>query len=237
MSVLELLINGRSASWRGGVRFAQTLCLAGAVLVLPVVATAGTSVEADLAVSVSVVPSVFGPGSRGTVALTLHNLGPGPSGDPDMGVFANWVFQRGFRLEVPSDRPPYEIRGPVSGCSIVEEIVGPFVDLSFGLVWTYYFQVLQPGESRTCTFQIEFYPRAFDSFDTHWRTATSPTDPNPDNNRVDYRFVSGAPYAEPIPVPAMNWAGLSLLLVGMGGLAFAQRRRVLRSPPVRASAE
>jgi hypothetical protein len=216
--------------------FAQTLCLAGTALVLPVVATAGTSVEADLAVGVSVVPSVFGPGSRGTVALTLHNLGPG-SGDPDMGVFANWVFQRGFRLEVPSDRPPYEIRGPVSGCSIVEEIVGPFVDLSFGLVWTYYFQVLQPGESRTCTFQIEFYPRAFDSFDTHWRTATSPTDPNPENNRVDYRFVFGAPYTEPIPVPATNWQGLSLLLVGMGGLAFAQRRQVLRSAPVRVSAE
>jgi len=210
------------------MKFARMVCLAGAALVLPVVAMAGTTVQADLAVSVSVTPSVFSPGSSGTVSLTLHNLGPDPSGDPDLGILANWVFQRGFRLEVPSDRPPYEVRGPVSGCLIVEEIVGPFTDLSFGLVWTYYFQTVQPGESRTCTFQIEFYPRPFESFDTYWRTATSSTDPNPENNRVDYRFVAGTPYVEPIAVPAMKWPGVVLLLVGMGWLAFQQRRQALR---------
>jgi hypothetical protein len=184
-------------------------------------ASAGTPpVQADLAVSVSVTPSEFSPGSHGSISLTLNNHGPDTAGT---GAFSNLVFQRGFRLEVPTDRPPYDIRDPVIGCFVVTEIVGPFSDLSFGLVWSYYFDVIAPGTSRTCTFPIEFYPQPFENFDTFWITALSTEDPNPSNNRVDYRFVAGTPFLAPTPVPTMGLPGLMALLSGLGWLGLRHR--------------
>ncbi len=197
------------------------LCLA--MMVMRAEAVAGTpSVQADLELSVSVTPSAFSPGNRGTVALTLLNHGPDAAGT---GAFDTLVYQRGFRLEVPSDRPPYEIREPVTGCFIASELVGPFPDFSFGLVWAYYFGIIPAGESRTCTFAIEFYPRPFESFDTFWRASLYTEDPNPSNDRADYRFVAGTPYVAPVPVPATNWLGMTGLLSGLSWLALWRQRR------------
>lgn len=206
------------------MKFILMLCFA--MMLMRAEAMAGTSpVQADLELSVSVTPSVFSPGSRGTVALTLHNHGPDAAGT---GAFDTLVYQRGFRLEVPSDRPPYEIREPVTGCFIASELVGPFPDFSFGLVWAYYFGVIPAGESRTCTFAIEFYPRPFESFDTFWRASLYTEDPNPSNDRADYRFVAGTPYVAPIPVPATDWPGMAGLLIGLSWLTW--RRQGLSSP-------
>ena len=199
----------------------------GFALALPAVTTAGTpTVQADLEVSVSVTPSSFSPGSQGIVSLTLTNHGPDTAGT---GSFANLVLQRGFRLEVITDRPPYEIREPVSGCVIAPEIVGPFSDLSFGFVWTYYFDAIPAGTSRTCTFAIEFSPRPFDSFDTFWRTAATTEDPNPANNQADYRFIAGIPLIPPQPVPGLRLIAqlllaASLLLLALQATSAVRRR-------------
>lgn len=181
-------------------------------------ADSSTQSRADLSLSVHVTPSSFAPGERGTVRLTLHNAGPDAAGTIRPGPFANLVLQRGFRLESAYQRGPYQVVAPVSGCFITYDIVGPYTDLSFGLVWSYYFEVVPAGESRTCTFDIKFADRPFSTFETFWRSISYPgEDPNIDNDRVDYTFIAAGDL--PVPVPASSfWAmtGLAALLVSLG---------------------
>ena len=178
---------------------------------------AGTPVvRADLAVSVVVSPLTVSPGGTATVWLTLHNAGPDTAGasQPD-NPLPNLVLQRGFRLAQSSDRGPYEIQGPIAGCVIAEDIVGPFADLSFGLVWSFYFPPILAGESRTCSFEIEFARQPLESFDTFWRTATSSEDLNPSNNQIAYRFVVGNPTNLATPIPTLSLLAKLLLVVGL----------------------
>lgn len=198
----------------------RTLLAAATLIALSVSVHADSPIHthADLSLSLHVTPSSFAPGQLGTVRLTLHNAGPDAAGTIRPGPFANLVLQRGFRLESAYQRGPYEVVAPVSGCFITYDIVGPYTDLSFGLVWSYYFEVVPAGESRTCTFDIRFADRPFSTFDTFWRSVSYPgEDQNVDNDRVDYTFIAAADL--PVPVPASAFwamAGLAVSLVSLG---------------------
>jgi len=191
-------------------------------------ASAGTlHPQVDLYVSVSTDPVPFVPGGRGTVALTLHNAGPDAAGTTFPGTYAIDVIQSGFIIT--SHPPPYEIRGPVEGCFIAETITEPLPNGDIGLVWEFYFDVVSPGASRTCTFGIEFYPSTRDSFTTSW-IAVSPNDEdtNPGNNRVHYTFA-----APPVSIPTASsrgLIGLGISLLVMSWIACRNRVRIEHQP-------
>lgn len=193
--------------------------------------------QIDVSIAVSVTPSAFQPGDRGTVTLTLHNAGPtaagvaqpGPFGDQ----FANYVIGPGFRLPTTWDWGPFDILwSTVSGCVATYDVIGPGPppDFFFALVFQFYFEVIPPGESRVCTFDIQFLPEPFETFETRWSYTISAAqeDTNPADNEVFYTIVAGAPYVPPAPVPTLSrWASIGL---GMGLLALAtahRRRRVM----------
>ncbi len=83
-------------------------------------------------------------------------------------------------------------------------------------MFSYWFDAIPAGESRTCTYRVHVLPSTVESFDTHWTVRSSNDDDiNPDNDRFDYTFVA-APPAPPVPVPsgpAWGWAGLALGLL------------------------
>lgn len=182
--------------------------------------------------SVSVSPASFSPGSSATVTLTLHNAGPATAGSTTRPPhLANLVLQKGFRREPPLNRPPYAIPTQGTGCFISYDIVGPLADLSFGWVWSFYFELIPAGESRTCTFPIQFYPTTTESFETFWVSSPLAPDPNPGNDRAFYTFVAGTPYVAPTPVPALAPSGLVTLILALMGVG-AWRKQTI---PVRPS--
>jgi len=184
--------------------------------------------------SVSVTPSSFQPGDRGTVTLTLANAGPDAAGVAQAGdPLANFVIGPGFRLPTTWDWGPFDILwSTVSGCVATYDVIGPGPppDFFFALVFQFYFEVIPPGESRVCTFDIQFLPEPFETFETQWTYVVRGTqvDTNPANNEVFYTIVAGAPYVPPAPVPTLSrWASIGL---GMGLLALAtayRRRRAM----------
>jgi hypothetical protein len=189
-------------------------------MAVPTAIEAQTYARVDVSVSVSVAPVPFAPGGRSTVSLTIHNAGPDAAGTANPGPYAIDVIQRGFIItHFP---PPYEIRNPVAGCRITETITEPLPNGDIGLVWEFYFDVLQAGASRTCTFDIEFYPFTRDSFTTGWlaNPGYHEIDSNPDNNRVSYTFRAAA-----VPIPATSGFSLLMLTIGLFALAGLARSR------------
>lgn len=189
--------------------------------------------QIDVSISVAVTPSAFQPGDQGTVTLSLQNYGPEPAGVVQPGpfgeLFANFVIGPGFALANASEWGPFDIVWEsVSGCFATYDIVGPGPppNFSFGLIFQFYFEVVQPNQTRTCTFDVVFRPRPFETFESRWRYVPSGAqlDTNPANNEVFYTFVAGTTYAAPTPVPASSW----ITLVGLGSglllLAFQRRR-------------
>ena len=200
-------------------RFARTtaLCLLMSTMVS---VPAGALPQVDLSVSVSTTPVPYVPGGHGTVTLTVHNAGPDAAGTTFPGPYAIDVIQDGFTIT--HNPPPYEIRAPVIGCLITETITEPLPDGNIGLIWEFYFDVIPAGGSRTCTFDIEFYPSTRQSFTTGWLAVIpSDNDTNPNNNRVNYTFLAGTQQ-----VPAITNPGLLVLAIGLLFLAWAFRRRV-----------
>lgn len=190
--------------------------------------------QIDVSITVSVTPSAFQPGDRGTVTLTLHNAGPtaagvaqpGPFGDQ----FANYVIGPGFRLPTTWDWGPFDILwSTVNGCVATYDVIGPGPppDFFFALVFQFYFEVIPPGESRVCTFDIQFLPEPFETFETRWSYTISAAqeDTNPANNEVFYTIVAGAPYVPPVLVPSLSRWTLMGLAIGLSVLAFAHWRR------------
>lgn len=213
-----------------------TRSLAIGLAVLPQLVNAGKGAwpQIDVSIAVSVTPSQFQPGDRGTVTLALHNAGPtaagvaqpGPSGDQ----FANYVIGPGFRLPTTWDWGPFDILwSTVNGCVATYDVAGPGPppDFFFALVFQFYFEVIPPEESRVCTFDIQFLPKPFETFETRWRYTISAAqeDTDPSNNQVFYTIVAGEPAAPPAPVPALSrWASVGAG-IGLIALAYACRRR------------
>lgn len=202
-------------------------------MVLALNAYAGTSPpgQYDVSISVAVTPSAFQPGDRGTVTLALHNAGPDPAGSvqpgPGGNLVANFVIGPGFRLATAGDWGPFDIiYSTVSGCLATFDVIGPGPppNFFFGLVFQFYFAVVPPGESLTCTFDIVFLPTPFETFESRWRYEAGSGDTNPGNNEIFYTIVAGTPYQTPAPIPALSWWGQAGVMLGLGLLALRSRR-------------
>lgn len=182
--------------------------------------------QTDVSIAVAVTPSAFLPGDRGTVTLTLHNAGPALAGTTSPGSFGNYVIGPSFRITEDSPWGPFDIVWEsVQGCFATYDILGPGEDLSFGLTFQFYFDVIAPGASLTCTFNIVFLTAPFETFVTKWSYIPRilQTDTVPGNNDTYYTFVAGAPQVPPRPVPSLSWRGQIWLVLGIGLIALRYR--------------
>lgn len=178
---------------------------------------AGTRPQVDLSVDVSVEPEQFVPGEISTVTMTVHNAGPDTAGDVLQGEPYIVVYEKPY--DIVTGPPPFLIPDLSVGCAAYVEESEYIPGLPGGgitLMFTYWFEAIPAGQSRTCTYHVRFLPSTLDSFDTRWIVRTSNDDDiNPDNDRFDYTFVA-APPAPPVPVPlgpAWGWVGLALGLL------------------------
>jgi hypothetical protein len=137
-----------------------------ALFALPASATAGTRLQVDLSLQVSTTPVPFVPGGYGTVALTLHNVGPDTAGGTLSGQESINVYEDQFIITVQP--PPFEVRDPVAGCRMERFVSEPLPNGDIGLVLAFYFGPIPAGESHTCTYAIEFHPSTRESFITGW---------------------------------------------------------------------
>lgn len=176
--------------------------------------------QVDVSVSVCTSPIPFVPGGSGIVALTVHNEGPDAAGNAEISPFSIDVIQQAFI--VTSHPPPYRITDSVSGCFIMETITEPLPDGNIALVWEFYFDVIASGESRTCTFGIEFYPGTRETFTTSWFASPGyhEDDLNLTNNRANYTFTAPAAF-----VPTSSWHALVAMSVGFLVMAFIFQRK------------
>ena len=191
------------------------------LLALPAAVLAGTRPQVDLSINVSTMPVPFIPGGRSTVTLTVYNAGPDTAGGtlPNQETIA--VSEDQFIIT--TQPPPFEIRDPVTGCRADEFVSEPLPDGNIALVFLFYFGPIPPGASRTCTYDIEFYPSTRSSFATGWRvTVSNDDDINPSNNHVDYVFQ-----APSLAIPTMSWQGLTGLGTGLLTIGWLARRRML----------
>jgi hypothetical protein len=178
-------------------------------------AIAGARPQVDLSVSVTTTPEPFVPGGIGSVTMTVHNAGPDTAGAtvPNESIS---VIEDDF--VVTTQPPPFEVRPPVTGCW-AERVESDWLpDGSIRVNFVFHFASIPAGESRVCTYNVEFYSSTQSSFSTGWLVHTANDDDiNPDNDRFDYTFVA-APTQAFIPVPTSS--AISLLILS-AGLLFA----------------
>jgi len=92
------------------------------------------------------------------------------------------------------------------GCRADEIVPDPVVSVWF----VFDFEEIPAGQSRSCTFDIEFYPSTQEDFPTGWQVFTpNDDDSDPSNDRVDYVFQVASPAAA--NVRTLSWLGASLL--------------------------
>lgn len=194
------------------------LPIVGLLLIVPTSVQAQQT-HADLSVSAVVMPPYFVPGGRNTVALTVHNAGPDAI---DNGSEFS-VTVEGDNYVVTDQPSPYRVLvDEARGCwaeELLLEIVFPNND--FILLFSYSFGSLQPGESLTCTYDIQVNPSTTPPLPLNWRVTTwsgvGNIDPNPANDTFSYT-LNAAPLAPPAPVPT----GSSVLWIFLGiGLAYS----------------
>lgn len=189
------------------VVFAASLCNSWAV--------AARAVVNDVSIQVQVAPETFWPGSSQVITMTLHNDGPDVAGGGSNLAFPVDVLQRGITLPNQSTSDiPYNVFAAPSGCRVGWQVVGPLPDLSFILIWSYHFQPIPAGGSRTCTIPITFYDHATTNIPTHWWAYRVPSDPDWSNNLATYEFVRGSP-PPPRPVPLLSITGAAVLTMGL----------------------
>ena len=180
-------------------------------------ASAGTPAQVDLSLGVVVSPKTFVPGGRNTIALTVHNGGPDVAG----GNTSSSIDVYGEGYIITTQPPPYEVVEPIEGCWVERFVTEPLPDNNIGLLFVYYFDSIPAGQSRTCTYDIEFYPSTSAPLTLEWQVENWYTDIDTDssNNTVDYTLVAAPALSPSEPVPALSplgWLtlGLGLLLTG-----------------------
>lgn len=189
------------------------------LLAMPEIALAGSRPQVDLSVDVTTQPVPFVPGGHATVTLTVHNAGPDTAGTPVTGQDAIEVYEDAFIIT--EHRPPFEIPVQGIGCTIDTFVTEPLPDGNIALVYTFDFGPIEPGESRVCTYGIDFHPSTRASFATGWRVAAiNDEDTDPSNDRFDYVFQ-----APPASIPAMTWRGVLSLVAGLLFIGCVERRR------------
>lgn len=187
-------------------------------------AFAGTRPQVDLSVNVSVEPSQFVPGEISTVTMTVHNAGPDTAGNVLHGEPDIVVYEKPY--DIVTRPPPFLIPDLSVGCTAYveeSEYIPGLPDGGITLMFTYWFEAIPAGQSRTCTYHVQFLSSTLDSFDTRWIVRTSNDDDiNPENDRFDYTFVA-APPASPVSVPTgPTWGWLAL---GLGLLMIVRKTR------------
>jgi hypothetical protein len=215
-------------SFARSIRIGALVATACTLVVPSAQAIAGTRPQVDLSVSVTTTPQPFVPGGIGTVTMTVHNAGPDAAGStlPDMREIV--VLEKPY--DVVGQPPPFAFFEPAVGCSAYAEFSEYIPGLPGGgitLLNSYYFDDIAPGESRTCTYRIQFLQSTQASFATYWRVTDSANDDdiNPDNDRFDYTFVA-APLAF-VSVPTLSAISLLILSAGLLSIVACARRRQL----------
>jgi hypothetical protein len=181
---------------------------------------AGARPQVDLSVSVTTSPVPFVPGGIGTVTMTVHNAGPDTAGATRPNLRTIIVLEKAY--DIVGSPPPFVLFEPATGCSAYAQVTEPIPGVPGGgvaFLFSYYFDAIGPGESRTCVYRVQFLTSTQASFDTYWRTLTpNDDDVNPSNNRFDYRFIAAEP---PAPVAVSALSPISGLLLGIGLLLAA----------------
>jgi hypothetical protein len=175
-------------------------------------AMAGNRPQVDLSVSVSTTPERFVADGIATVTMVVHNAGPDTAG----GVLPNEpyiiVYEKPY--DIVTRPPPFILPEPSTGCTAYVEESEYIPGLPGGgitLMFSYWFDVIPSGQSRTCTYRVQFLPSTLESFETRWIVRTSNDDDvNESNNRFDYTFVAASLHAA-VSVPALSLYSLVLL--------------------------
>lgn len=191
-------------------------------------AGAGTRPKVDLSVSVTTTPVPFVPGGIGTVTMTVHNAGPETAGATLPNQKLVIVLEKPY--DIVTQPPPFLLFEPAVGCSAYAQESEPIPGLPGGgitLLFSYYFDAIAPGESRTCTYRVEFLPTTQADFATYWDT-TSPNDDDIDqnNDRFNYTFIAPAAPSVSASVPALSLVGLCMLCVGLSLTGLLVPRRL-----------
>jgi hypothetical protein len=136
------------------------------------------------------------------------------------------VYEKPY--DIVTRPPPFILPELSVGCTAYVEESEYIPGLPGGgitLMFTYWFDAIPAGQSRTCTYRTQFLPSTLESFETHWTVRTSNDDDiNPDNDRFDYTFVA-APAQASIPVPTLSAIGLWILVAGLLLAIVSERRR------------
>lgn len=207
------------------------LAAACSFIALSIDAIASDRPQVDLSVSVATTPEPFVPGGIVTVTMTVRNAGPEAAGATLPNQSSIIVREKPY--DIVTQPPPFLFFEPANGCSAYaeeSEYIPGLPDGGITLLYSYYFGVIAPGETRTCIHRIQFLPSTQMDFATYWRV-TSPNDDDivPENNRFDYTFIAG-PSAETVAIPALSAVSLLVLAGGMllAAIPHARRRRCRR---------
>lgn len=199
------------STWSGITR---TAMLALSLWSIP--ALCGSRPQVDLSVSVSVTPAQFVPGGTAIVTMTVYNAGPDTAGDVLQGEPYIVVYEKPYNIV--GRPPPFTLPEPSVGCTAYVEESEYIPGLPGGgisLLFSYWFDAIPAGQSRTCTYRVQFLPSTTESFATNWlvSSAANDDDVDPNNNRFDYTFVT-VPSAAPASVPTGSLWGWIVLGIG-----------------------
>ncbi len=191
------------------------------ICVLPSIALAGSSQpNVDLSLGVSITPSEFTQNGRQTVSLTVYNAGPDVAGSIPGTSASIYVAEDAFYI-TDTISPPFNVVAPISGCYVDTFITEPLPDNRVAFLYIFNFDPIAAGSSRTCTYDIAYYPGTRNSFPSGWTVYTvNDTDTNPTNDYLPNVFT-----AAPASVPAMsNFVTATLIFVVWLLGAFNARR-------------
>ncbi|WP_067648981.1 hypothetical protein [Dokdonella koreensis] len=175
---------------------------------------AGQPAQADLSLSVVVTPSTFVAGGRNRVALTVHNAGPDLAGG---GTESSISVASEFYI-INTRPPPYEVvEETAQGCWVERFVTEPLPDNSIALLFAYYFDSIPAGQSRTCTYEIEYYPSTHPPLPLEWTVFTWYTDVDPDPSNNTLRYTLEAQTVLPVP-SGSGWSAIGLIgvVIGLG---------------------
>lgn len=175
------------------------------LLTLPSLYLYADDVTVDLGISVSVTPAgVLPPGSEGVVSISITNYGP----DTGSAGFRMLRTPDGVGLSYPPLSFIGLVDGPCTGSPLFSPPPGDI--FSFWLVHD-----LDADETAVCSFSFVVTETSLPEQIARWEVmagAGGQTDPNADNNTAEVLLRFAHP-AAPLPVPALSWLGLLLLIV------------------------